>query len=724
MILVNRVFSKEKMKHYEGAYTIGNGYMHVRASFDFDIAYATQDDRYWRLPANVTIEEAKHPYSKWGTYIPGIVGNHPLLNEEMVNLPYACGVNLYINNVKFDFETATIHNFVQELHMDCGTYSYAFDIETKDGNVHMQSMRYAHMYQKHILVQQIDVQADKNIQVRLESFMDCDVTTNGYSHFQDTKQWFENDHMWVDVTTDAKNRVVMLQDNQFSGQVVEKCSVKNRIVMRAEAMGTIHLKKVTAIATSLEQGDIRANAQESLDEYCLGSDMYTKHLHTWNDLWELHRIQIEGDAYVQEAIDFSIYHLIRSKAESNKVAIDAKGAAGEAYFGHYFWDTELYLLPFYVYSQPSKAKDLLMFRVHTCNAAIENARQYGYKGAKYPWESSISGLEQCPNWQYKDHEIHVSFDIVYAMQAYYKVTKDKDSCIHDFFPVVKEVALFALSRAYKDNLGAMHLKGVMGPDEYIMFCDDNYYTNFMAKFAVETYVSWCDAFHQPIAEEEKGQCVYFIEHIHLPMDETNNRLLQCENFYEFEDINFRKVWKDKTKPFGAQISQEQNYRSKALKQADTLLLFYLFENQWSVEELRAHLDYYLPLTTHDSSLSYVVHSILLAHTHEVDDAYEYLLHACAIDMEDGAAEGIHIANAGGLWQAIVYGFAGMKSWMWEDSMLFEPKLPKHWTKLSFQVSRFGSIYTIEISQKQVCIREKGSDHDGYHKKHAQGESLN
>lgn len=698
MQLTKETFRKEELKQQEGAYTIGNGYMHIRGSLDFQLPFAPQNEVYWRMPANVTVEEARHPYSKWGCYIPGIVGNHPLLNEEMVNLPYPCGISLSINDVPWVFQEEEICDFRQILHMDTSEYEYEFTILHASGHIHVHTVRCCDWDDPHVLIQQISVTAESDVMLKLSCFVDMDVTTNGYQHFTERYASVQDAGMEVVVTTDAGCAAAIVQQLETSAGLTKGEQQDGCIALDVHAEKQLYVERRSSIWTTLDDNDPLSAARHHAAQLPKGPYALQAHLNKMKKLWELHRVVIEGDAQAQQALDYSVYHLMRSKPLYDTVAIDAKGAAGEAYFGHYFWDTELYLFPFFLYTEPHKAKDLLMFRVHTLQEAIENAEAYGYQGAKYPWESSISGREQCPNWQYKDHEIHVSFDIVYAMQQYYALTLDEQTCREEFFPVVEQVAKFALSRSYRSADGRVHINGVMGPDEYILFCNDNYYTNYMAAFSIQVYLDWCERYEIPC---EKDAYEYFIENIHLP--QRNGILEQCADFPAFEDVDFAQVWKHREKPLGAQLSQEHNYRCKALKQADTLMLFYLFDS-FDQAQLQACMEYYLPITTHDSSLSYVIHSILYTRLQETEKAYSYFQRACSIDFtENGAAEGIHIANAGGLWQAVIFGFIGLQNMMWHSETACQANLPMHWNRVQANLVVQGKLYAVEITKQKTTI---------------------
>ncbi|MCH4890136.1 glycoside hydrolase family 65 protein [Acidaminobacter sp. JC074] len=675
MTTINQTFEKEHYKHFEGLMTQGNGYLSIRASFEEDYIEG-QDDLYWRMPANVTVEKKRHTEGKFGTYIPLIVGNHPILREEMINLPYFLGMNFYVDGCKFHINHARNHH--RKLDLKDGLITRYFDFK----GIHIKTERYIHQVHKNLVVQKYEIQGDKDIEV--ESYIDYGVTTNGYNHFVETSYNLENG-LHLNLLTDMNDEVEIVSRLSLD----KTTSVSDPPYLMEKKL--LHLKKdqkyvfykYTLIRTSKDVNP--CGIDFDFDK------LYAEHQKAWQEKWDMADVVIEGDSNLQYALRVSIYHLLRSNNEhESRVAIDAKGAAGEAYFGHFFWDTEIYLLPFYLLTNPVAAKNLLMFRVNTLEAAKKNAKSYGYNGAKYPWESSVSGAEQCSNWQYADLEIHVGLDIAYAMINYLKATGDQECFNNHFLECIDEVLMYFMERlSYKD--GEFHLKGVMGPDEYIHYSDNNAYTNKLLyeimKFRIQ-YQS--DTFSKKLLIYKDGLVIqddYIIE--------------QCDHFGDFDNLDFDLVWPDKSKPFGATISQEKNYRSKALKQADVLMLFFLYKDQYSKERMKDNLDYYLPLTTHDSSLSYIIHSIIMNWTCD-ERAYEYLEKAMAIDINYGAEDGIHIANCGGLYQGLVFGLCGMKV---GANVTFDPKLPKNIRKVSFKYNHLGKKYQVDINHNGVNVNE-------------------
>ncbi|MFV0519397.1 MAG: glycosyl hydrolase family 65 protein [Lachnospirales bacterium] len=688
MFLVeNNTYNKELIKPYEALMSIGNGYLNLRASFEFDVAFTSQNDVYMRFPDNVTLEKPRNVYGKWGTFISGVIGNHPLLNEEMVNLPYFMGFNLYYENNKIEI-LSDVKDFKQTLDMKSSIYSYELTFTYDNEEFTILSKRVCDRENSNYCNQEIVISTLSEKTFKLESFVDASVTTNGYNHFEKYDINVNDGYKNVKVTTDLNSIVEIAQRDICNGKFEIYLIKNNRVSNFFTFEKSVSLEKVTFIKTN------RDYVENDIENYKFNLE---NHLQGCNEIWEKSDVIIEGDKDIQKYVRFAIYHLNRSKKRDDEfVAIDAKGVCGEAYFGHYFWDTEIYLLPFYLYTNPKYAKELLMFRYNTLKEAISNAKSYGYDGAKFPWESSISGNEQCSNWQYKDFEIHVSFDIVYAMYQYYIVTEDKVTMREKFIDVLCEVSKFICSRVSLQKDNKFHLKGVMGPDEYLAFTNDNAFTNYMAKFVLKKTVELLKEFN--IEEDSICNFQNVSENFYLPIDTSKKMIWQCAGFDEFEDVDFEKVWLNREEPFGRFISQEKNYRVKALKQGDVTCLLYLFEKSFDREYLKNAMDYYLPITTHDSSLSYIIHSVLFSKLENKEDALKYFTKSCEIDfINNECGEGIHIANCGGIYQSIIYGFAGLVNPMFTEKLEFKPQLPDNITEIKFNMNYKNKVYKVSVT---------------------------
>lgn len=705
--------SKDSTKHYEGLFTQGSGYLHIRGSYEEGIMAAPQNEEYMRMPANVTIEKPRHPRSKFGTYIPGITGRHPLLNEEMVNLPYPFLISVYVDGEQFDVDESNVIKHERILDMRDGVLHRNFVWITKSGvEVKANYKRFISRKNPNIAFWKGEITTDKQCCLRIVDDIYTDVKTNGYNHFVHIDKTAQKCHLVTDNNDSVDISTKICCDKLCFECVDEKMEAAG--VVAADAC--ITMTKLCCFHTSRDAGNNAikyASAEEYLAENLLSYEKeYKESFDIWDRLWLNSRIVITGDDYAQYAVNFSIYHLLRSiNMHDSRVAICAKGFAGEAYFGHFFWDTEIYLLPFYLYTNPDMAKKLVEFRINTLSGAIRNAKSYGYEGARYPWESSVLGDEQCPNWQYADNEVHITADVVFGLWHYYTNTQDIEF-LRNIMPVLTETSKYWCSRVYKNQDSSVHINGVMGPDEYICFCNDNSYTNYMVKYALYITLKANDILKKQgdeklLSKEEYDKIKNIADNIYIEK-ESDGLYWQCKDFESFEDIDFSAIWKNRNKMFGSIISQEINYRSKALKQADVLMLPYLFNDLMSEEQLQLNFSYYYPITTHDSSLSYVVHSILLSKLGKTEEAYKLFKKSANIDLDldkKGAAEGIHIANCGGIWQSIILGFAGICPSYEKDTLTLNPKLPPNWESLSFSINFKGELYSVNIYKDRYNVEK-------------------
>lgn len=706
----------ENNKHFEGAMTQGNGFLNMRGSFEEDLDGEMQDEIYWRLPANVTLETIRNPVTKWGVYIPGIYGKHPILGEELINLPYLIGINLYCGKERFDMKHSRYSDYEKNLDMRDGVLTRKVLWYTQHGNVEVIWKRYLSMEQKNCVFQTIDFRAQYDMDIVIENFIDGNVTTNGYNHFRGMKIEHE-DALEMYLETDSGQHVGMKTKILSEGICRLSHGAEGK---RAEETWRLHLcagenHKLEKIGIVVADMDGNQELQKNMKEIEAGisnaEEELVRHRKRWRNLWDRAEVFVKGDEELEFHLRFCTYHLLRAANDSSSVAIDAKGYAGEAYFGHYFWDTEIYLLPFYIYTQPEQAKKLVEYRYNTLAGAKKNAEKYGYRGARYPWESCISGEEQCPNWQYADHEIHVTADVIFGLLLYCRITGDERFLEEKGLKMMTETARYWGDRVEVRD-GSYHLTGVMGPDEYLPFTSDNAFTNYMVAFVLKETADLIER-----ASEEKrnelgiteSDCKYYreiSEKIYIPYDTEKKFIWQSADFSQYMDLDFDRIWKDRNRPFGSCISQEKNYRSKALKQADTVSLLYLFRDQFDKELKKNCITYYEPITTHDSSLSYIIHSLVYGEIGDRRRSYEYAVKSMKLDWEEeGAAEGIHIANAGGLWQGVLCGFAGLRGVDEEGQVKICPNLPEHISEVRFSACVKGKWYKIRVTDQKTEIKE-------------------
>jgi kojibiose phosphorylase len=715
----------EHNRAYEGLFTLGSGYLHVRGSLEEHVREAPQNVEYDRVAANVTSERFPQFKARWGTYVPGVFGPHPTLNNQMINLPWFLELVPTIDGERLDPELGRFEAMRRELSLAEAVLRRPVRWTTRTGvGVTLRFERFISAARPHLCVQRLTVESDRDCQLEVRGGIDADVRTNGFDHFSDVA--FEAvglDGIAARVRTDGGDLVTIrtrwsatTADDEPAIRTWEFQATPRHAwrtgSLRMRRGRPLHVEKRTVVLTSRDRAPLDAGAlREALNSRGYEA-LLAEHRAVWQARWDACDVVIEGDPASQLAMRLALYHLLRCHVAGDpRVAIDAKGYAGEAYWGRYFWDTEVCLLPFFLYTAPEKARTLADFRVQSLPGARSNAQRYGYPGARYAWESDAGGLECCPNWQYADHEVHVTADVVYGL-AHYAAAADGEYLRGPAGVVLVETARYWMERvdwvAGPDGTRRPALLGVMGPDEYKPITRNNAFTNRMVAFALARAAE-VGGIHGASGAELAAWRKVAAE---LPIPRRADGLvLQCEEFESFAEPEFEKRWTDRQKPFAACVSQERLYRSKCLKQADVLMLMALFPHEFSDEQVRQAWEFYLPYTTHDSSLSPGAHGIVACRLGLDERAWEFWQRTARIDLDvarGGAAEGVHIAAAGLLWQTVVLGFAGMRTALQADVLTLGPRLPAAWKRLAFPLVWRGTPVRVEISPGCVRVTNRGA----------------
>ena len=439
----------------------------------------------------------------------------------------------------------------------------------------------------------------------------------------------------------------------------------------------------------------------------LGYDeLLRRHRAAWAERWRDADLVVSGDADDQQALRFSIFHMI-STAHPTKdtVSVGARGLGGMSYFLHVFWDCEIFVLPFFIYTHPQTARTLLAYRYRNLDGARQKARDMGHKGALFPWESADKGVETTPPYGFGPGgeivpilsglmEHHISGDVAWGVWEYWKGSGDDAFMASMGVELMLETARFWASRAARDAEGRYHINMVVGPDEYHEGVDDNAYTNVLARWNIRRAIDalgWLDKVDSGYAEELRhrldltdGELDDWRHVASALVDGFDPRTLlyeQFAGFYELDDVPIEKL---RPRPMAADVllTRDVTLRSKVVKQADVVMLCYILSDEISDEVARANYDYYEPITSHGSSLSPGIHAAVAAQFGELDDAVKDFKMATAIDLADNmgnAARGLHMATMGGIWQAAVMGFAGLQRR--DEALRIDPHLPPHWKSL-------------------------------------------
>ncbi|MDH7602044.1 MAG: glycosyl hydrolase family 65 protein [Armatimonadota bacterium] len=711
-VLTETAFDPKTAKAYEGLFTQGSGYLHVRGSLEEHLTDCPQNIDRLRKPTNVTAERFPETKAKWGTYVPGIYGPHPFLNWELINLPWFLDIALFADGEKLDMELSNVRDYKRELNLRTATLKRELTWCTKTGKtLNVLFERFASAARPHLFVQRLNIFPQQDLVAEVSAGIDADVRTNGHDHFQSIDfSRIDDNNLSCAVLTDG-NDTVWMQTRLLSRNVgswewkQHEKKAEFRAQIQLSSGRPFVLEKRTAVCTSRDLD--AASCKEILETACKSTyeDLHAEHCAVWEERWNRSDVVIEGDDESQLAMRCAIYHLLRAHVPNDpRVAIDAKGYAGEAYFGRFFWDTEMYLLPFYLYTDPEKARTLVDFRIRTLPGARDTAASYGYSGAKYPWEADRDGHDSCPNWQYADHEVHVTADVVYGFAHYATATGDRSFLTNEAAEAIVETARYWLQRLdWRKGDNYPSILGVMGPDEYSPITNNNSYTNKMVKFALNLAADIGS--HAGASSEECGEFRRAAELLPIPRRE-DGLVLQCEEFEKLAEPRFEELWKDRSLPFAAQVSQERLYRSKCLKQADVLMMMMLFPKDFTEKEIRTAWEYYLPYTTHDSSLSAGVHAIVACRLGLRKQAWDFWKRTSSLDLDithGGAAEGIHIANSGASWQVAVFGFAGLATALESDILTIRPNLPDSWKRLTFPIVWKGQQGRVEITHEHCSV---------------------
>ncbi len=540
-------------------------------------------------------------------------------------------------------------------------------------------------------------------------------------------------------TTVAFASTATLRPADGDAEVREETAADGRLVQRIAARveigGVYRLDRIVSVFTSRDTDHPAEAAARHLEALRRrGADaLIADHVAAWSERWRAADVQLDGDDDAQRAIRFACYHLIAAaNPEDERVSIPARALTGPSYSGHVFWDTEIYMLPFYIHTHPETARALLLYRWHTLPAAREKARAFGYRGAFYAWESAADGVEATPRLvlapdgkvvtiRTGELEVHISADVAYGVWRYWHATRDDAFLLDAGAEILIETARFWASRGRIEDDGRFHIRNVIGPDEYHVDVHDNAYTNGMAAWNLECAADtaaliarrWPDRWDDlrrrlRLEPDEPDTWRQLADAVYLPIDPQTGLIEQFQGFFDLEEVDLA-AYEPRTAPMDVILGRERTRRSQVLKQPDVLMLIALLWDRFPPRVREANFRYYDPRTGHGSSLSPSIHALLAARLGDTETAARYFRQSAEIDLADNmgnAAGGVHAAALGGLWQAVVFGFAGAR--FSDRGPAFEPHLPAGWDALRFSLQWRGVTYHVAIDADGAVSREPES----------------
>ncbi len=714
--------------HKEAVFTIGNGYLCSRGTY-----------------------EERHPAEIRTTFLHGVFDDMPISFTELANIPDWTNLEISLEGEKFSLaeSESEILNYHRKLDLSTGILSRKVTWRSPQGRIiRLEFERWCSLANQHLLGLRCTITPlnfEGQIEVRAGLMGHTD--NLGLRHIDILDQGSSDDLLWLQSQT-RHTQIEIGQAMRMGvfGAAPESTSQKTcslwgqptQITSATMKMGEqLSIVKEISVVSSRDEENPIKKAINLLQEERNFEQILAENKQAWAANWAASDVIIEGDPEAQLAVRFNIFQLlIAAPRKDERVSIGAKTLSGYGYRGHAFWDTEIFLLPLFTFTQPEIARNLLMYRYHNLAGAREKAAENGFEGAQFPWESAADGVEVTPRWVPHfddptrllriwpgDIEIHITADIAYAAWIYWTATGD-DNWMRDYgADLILEGARFWSSCAKKEADGFYHLRDVIGPDEYHDHVDDNAFTNKMAAWHLQKAIDILDRLHHFSPErhaeltERLDLSAERLEH----WEEVSKRLFvnknedglieQFSGYFDLIDADF-DVLRDpaRTQSMHSILGIEGANQAQVIKQPDVLMLQYLLRDQYSLEEMRSNWNYYHPRTDHEhgSSLGPAVTATLACLMGEAEEGYAHFMRAAKTDLEDNrlnTKDGIHGASAGGIWQAIIFGFAGLN--FEPKKYHFSPRLPAHWKKLAFAMQLQGQDLWVEIQPgKDVEIKAR------------------
>jgi hypothetical glycosyl hydrolase len=730
-------FSKDYQGKCEAIFCLGNGYMGIRSSLEENYTGQTR-----------------------GLFIAGTFNRFD--EAEVTELPNAAdliAMDIRLSGEEFSLETGETGHYNRRLDFITGELERDVTWKSPKGlSAKFNFKRFVSMADLHTVGQKVTITPGSDTDVLIRTGIDGTKTNTGTQHFSEgEKRFYEKKYLqYVQTTTQRRINFVFTSgiDVRINGKPItaepfitmdrrKLFSVYTIPVKKGE---TLEISKISYVATSFDLEYENSTVKE-MQAACLGrlKEQYEKGYETLRDesikrweslVWGNIPVTVESDSmFDQLAVRFAQYHLqIMAPAHDARMSIAAKGLSGEGYKGHTFWDNEIFTLPYYIFTQPQAARNLCKYRYLSLEGAHKKAKTNGYSGAMYPWESAgLGDGEVTPVWGAADIvtgepikiwsgfiQQHISSDVAFGIWQYYMVTGDEEFMSSYGYEIIFDTAIFWASRLeYDENDSLYHINGVMGPDEYKEHVDDNAFTNYMAHWNINKAMEYYavlkeknrDVFNRLNEklgiEAQYGKFVEIIDKIYLPKPRENDLLLpQDKTYLSLKDIDLTK-YKNQThvgelfRDFNlVQVNQIQ-----VSKQADVLILFLLLEHLFPLEVKKANWDYYEARTLHDSSLSLSTHTVLAADMGNLTLASELFGRCARIDIGENmktSDAGIHTASIGGIWQAVVLGFGGVR--MIDGNLRISPSLPDTWKRLHFYIFWRGQKLSVDISRDALHIK--------------------
>ena len=722
-------FDAQMVKSSESLFSIGNGAMGQRANFEEKYTGETFQGSY--------IAGVYYPDK---TRVGWWKNGYPEYFAKVLNAPNWIGINVIINDEYLDLNTClAVTEFKRELNMKEGWLSRSFEAVLKSGiKIKVNTKRFLSLELDEIgAINYAITPLNTDAKITFSPYVDAGVTnedTNWDDQFWDVLEVTHNNQqsfiqaktvkthfhtctfMQSRVFLDTKE--IYTDCNNESTNNHSSCSYQQKV--KENQTYEIHKFGGYVVDRNHNKNELVAAAKEILDKaVSFGFDaLLEMQKQSWAKIWETSDITINGDVKAQQGIRFNIFQLNQTYLGTDATLnIGPKGFTGEKYGGSTYWDTEAYCIPFYMATKDqSVARTLLEYRYKHLDKAIENAEKLGFSNGAALYPMVTMNGEECHNeWEITFEEIHRNGAIAFAIYNYHRFTEDYSYIPEKGLEVLIGIARFWHQRVnFSKDKNKYVMLGVTGPNEYENNVNNNWYTNYIAKWCIQYALENIDIVKTGhisdyirikekvnFTADELKSWKNVADNMYFPYSEKHDVFLQQDGFLDKELITVTDLDKSQ-RPINQKWSWDRILRSPYIKQADILQGFYMFEDHFSDEELARHFDFYEPFTVHESSLSPCVHSIQAAKLDRMDQAYEFYLRTSRLDLDDynhEVEEGLHITSMAGTWMSIVEGFGGMR--IVNNMLSFSPKIPKGWNSYSFKVNFRNQAITVNVTQKGI-----------------------
>jgi len=725
-LIRNVIFKKKDIQTNESIFTIGNGYLNIRGSLEEN-------------PLN----------SNRGTFLAGVFDKSEAAVEELVKCPSWIDISVWHENKKFGVSNCKVLEHHQVLDLKKGILHRRSRLKNSDGKILViETSKLVFLHNIHLGFMKIKVTPENFAgELKIFSGLNGNVYNKGFYPNEKVKHLnlytIERGHdfKYLEMQTrDKKIHVSLATSFKFLAPDNINLTKNNRvygekftseITFEAKKKKSYEFEKLAVTYTSLDipKEEIYKKTIWDLKSY-IRSGVETEienHIKEWDTKWLQADIEIVGDPKAQQGIRYNIYQLIINGNKNAATGIGAKFLSGEGYKGHSFWDTEIFIMPFYVYNFPDIAKNLLMYRYKTLGGALDNAKEMGRKGAKYAWESGSSGLECTPPYAVNFdgsfipiytgiEEDHIIADIVFAIYKYYLVTGDEEFIKDYGLEIIFQTARYWASRVKKvGNNYEVHK--VIGPDEFHEHVDNNAYTNFIIKWHLELAIKLYKHLNKSqlktknkllkkvdIKESELKKWQDITKKIKFNYSSKTKMIEQFDGYFKKNNIEIGRLDKKGQPLLPVGITYKNIAATQLLKQADVVLLMLLFPQAFSKETKIVNYKYYEKRTMHKSSLSHCTYAMMGLDIGSRLHAYNYFLKTLLADLNNShknTADGVHAAAIGGAWQTAVCGFGGIR--IKSNRLAFKPWLPRKWKRLKYSIIWRAKKVTVTVEKNNINI---------------------